>query len=66
LKEYDACARRACARSMRACVSERESHNELPRLRRLLNASCPGVSMMRRPGTLTSIMPYLLQRVNIE
>ena len=40
------------------------AHRELPRLRKLLNASCPGVSMMRRPGTLTSIMPYLLQCIN--
>lgn len=32
-------------------------HNELPRLRKLVKDSCPGVSMMRRPGILYSCFP---------
>ena len=32
------------------------SHMEEPRLRRLLNDSWPGVSMMSRPGSLISVL----------
>ena len=34
-------------------------HNELPRDRKLVNDSCPGVSMIKRPGILYSCLPSL-------
>lgn len=33
-------------------------HNELPRERRFVKDSCPGVSIMRRPGTLNSCFSF--------
>ena len=45
------CCSNPCMRSMTKIAI---SHNEEPRLRRLVKDSCPGVSITNRPGSFTS------------